>query len=204
MANVAATFGFKHIGDSSGGSPTYQQSTRLIQSTNATKIGFGDPVQKANATSQYIVQGVGTSTPAAPIIGIFVGCQYTPSGGLGIPQWSPYWPGAAAADATAYIIDSPQALFLVATLQTAVVTSNIGNVVGFTTGTPQTVGGGYSIATIDQSLATTTTGGTTVSALPFKIVSLYQGIGNGSDPSTNFNWAVVQFNQQIWRSQAGW
>lgn len=199
MANVAATFGFKHIGDSSGGSPTYQQSTRLIQSTNATKIGFGDPVQKANATSQYIIQGTASTTQ--PIVGIFVGCQYTPSGGLGIPQWSPYWPGAAAADATAYIIDSPQALFLVATLQTAVTTSNIGNVVNYTTSTPSTVGGGYSVATIDQSTATTT--GTTTSGLPFKIVSLYQGIGNGSDPSTNFNWAVVQFNSQIWRSVSG-
>lgn len=201
MANVQAQFGFKHIGDASGGSPTYQQSTRLIQSTNATKIGFGDPVQKANATSQYIVQGVGSTTPLTPIIGIFVGCQFTPSGGLGIPQWSPFWPGAASADATAYIIDSPNALFLVATLSTAVVTSNIGNVVAFTTGTPSTVGGGYSIATIDQSTATTT--GTTTSALPFKIVSLYQGIGNGSDPSTAFNWAVVQFNMQTWRNLSG-
>src|SRR5882757_7440507 len=135
MANTQAQFGFKHIGFLSGGAPDYQQSTRLIQSTNTTKIFFGDPVQKQNATSNYIVQGAGgTATLGTAIIqGIFVGCQFTPSGGLGIPQWSPFWPGAAAADATAYIIDAPNALFLVAALSTAIITGNIGQLFGFST-----------------------------------------------------------------------
>jgi hypothetical protein len=201
VANTAAQFGFRHIGYLSGGAPDYQQVTRAIQSTLATKIGFGDPVMKVNSTSMYITQMPGASVTVQPMEGIFVGCQFTPSGGLGIPQWSPFWPGAASADAIAYIVDAPNALFLVAALQTAIVTANVGQLVNFTTGTPSVVGAGLSIATIDQSTATSS--GTTASALPFKVVGLYQGIGNGSDPTTNFNWAVVTFNNQKNRTLAG-
>lgn len=201
MANTAAQFGFKHIGFLSGGAVDFQQTPRAIQSSNATKIGFGDPVMKVNSTSPYITQMPGASVTVQPMEGIFVGCQFTPSGGLGIPQWSPFWPGAASADAIGYIIDAPNALFLVAALQTAILTANIGQLVNFTTGTPSTVGGGYSVATIDQSTATSS--GTTASALPFRVVSLYQGIGNGSDPTTNFNWVVVGFNNQKNRQLSG-
>jgi len=201
MANTQAQFGFKHIGYLSGGAPDYQQSTRGIVKTLATAIGFGDPVERTNATSAYIVRGTaGTTATSAPIEGILAGTQFTPTGG--IPAWSPFWPGnTVSADATAYIIDAPNALFLCATLLTAIVTSNIGNVVNYTTGTPSTVGQGYSIATIDQATATTT--GTTTSFLPFKIVSLYQGIGNGSDSTSNYNWVVVTFNNQVYRNLSG-
>lgn len=197
MANVAAQFGFKHIGFLSGGAPDYQQSTRLLSKTYSTIIGFGDPVYKINATSNYIQQGTLLLSTSAPLQGIFVGCQFTPSGGLGIPQWSPFWPGAASADAVGYVIDAPNATFLVAANSTALVTSNIGNVANFVVGTASQVGGGYSAFTLDQ--ATATGSGVTALNLPFKIVSLYQGIGNGSDPSTSFNWVVVTFNSQTYK-----
>lgn len=200
MANTQAQFGFKHIGYLSGAGVDYQQQPRLILKTYSTAIGFGDPVMRTNATSAYIVRGDASTT--GPIEGIFVGCQFTLSGGT--PQWSPFWPGStAAADATGYVIDAPNALFLAATLLTAIVTANIGNVVNYTTGTPSTVGGGYSIATLDQSTLSTA-GGTTMSAMPFKVVQLYQGIGNGSDPSSNYNWVVVKFNNQINNVNTGW
>lgn len=200
MANTQARFGFKHIGYLGGGSPDYQLTTRAIQSSNATAIGFGDPVVKANATSQYIVQAVATSSAnmTQPIVGIFAGCSYRPAGG--IPSWSPYWPGAAAADAVAYIIDAPNALFLAATLLTAITTGGIGQVVNFTGGAPATTGGGFSIATIDQATLGTAAGATAVSGLPFRLIQLYQGVGNGSDPASNYNWVVVGFNNQVNRA----
>lgn len=201
MANTQSAFGFKHVGFLSGGSPDYQLtgSGLLIQSTNTTKIFFGDPVQKANATSAYIVQGAGgTATTGTAIIqGIFQQVQYVPSGG-GSPTWGPYWPGAANADANPYLITAPNALFLAASLLTAIATANIGQCIGFNIGTGSTAGGGYSGATLDQSTATSVT-----STLPFKVVSLYQGVGNGSDPSTNYNWAIVTFNNQIYRTLSG-
>lgn len=198
MANTQAQFGFRHLGYLSGGAPDYQQSQRLILKTYSTVIGFGDPVYKINATSAYIQQGTLALSTSAPMQGIFVGCQYTPTGGLGIPQWSPCWPGAtAAADAIAYVIDAPNATFVAAANLTALVTANIGNAVNYVVGTANTTGGGFSAFTLDQ--ATATGSGVTALNLPFKIVQLYQGVGNGSDPSSNYNWVVVAFNSQTYR-----
>ena len=194
MANQQAQFGFKHIGYLSGGAPDYQLQTRSIQTSNATKIGFGDPVSKTAGTN-YIVQASGTAA-GTPVVGIFYGCQFIPSTG-GPPTWSPFWPGASAVDATAYILNAPNALFLVASLQTAIVTANIGANVGFTTGAPVTTGGGFSIATVDQSTLTTNAN------YPFQVVSMMQGVGNGSDPTTNYNWVVVSFQNQMFRNTTG-
>jgi hypothetical protein len=191
MANSQATFGFRQIGYLSGGAPDYQLTTRAIQSSNTTKIGFGDPVVKANATSNYIIQAVGTTVVTTPIIGIFQGCQYTPAGGA--PTWSPYWPGAAALDAVAYIVDAPNALFLAATFLTAIATGAIGQTVAFTGTVPSTTGGGFSSATLDAATLGTA-GGTAASFLPFRVIGMYPGVGNGSDPTTNYNWVVVGFN----------
>lgn len=192
MANVASQFGFRHIGFLPGASPDYQLQTRLIQSTNTTKIYNGDPVVKS-AASNYIVQAaLNTST----LEGIFQGCTYVPVGG-GTPIWSPFWPGTAAQDATAYLISAPSALFEVACLNTAIVTANIGNNVGFSIGTGSVYGGGFSGATADQSTLNTT------NTLPFQVFSMAQAIGNGSDPTTAYNWIVVCFNNQRYKQLTG-
>lgn len=189
MANVAAAFGFRHVGYLSGSGPDYQQATRLIQSTNTTKIFTGDPVSKSGA---YIIQQTSTTTVTE---GIFVGCVYTPSGG--VPTWSPFWPGAAAVDATAYVINAPNALFLAAALNTAITPTNIGNGISFATGTGSTVGGGFSGYTVDQGTLTNATTAT------FQVYSMYNGIGNGSDTTTAFNWVVLAFNSQRFKNMAG-
>lgn len=194
MANIQSAFGFRHIGFLSGYSPDYQQQTRLIQSTNTTKIFNGDPVQKSGATN-YILQGSGSTTTI--LEGIFVGCNYIPTGGQLTLQPSPFWVGGAASDATGYLINAPGALFLAAALNTAIVTANIGANIGYSIGTGSTSGGGFSGATLDQSTIGTT------NTLPFQIVSLYQGVGNGSDPSTPYNWVVVTFNNQRFRTLTG-
>ena len=191
MANVQSAFGLRHIGYLPGFAPDYQQLTRQIQSSNATKIFTGDPVVKSGA---YIVQA---SSTTVTLEGIFVGCNYVPTGGLLTLQTSPFWPGSAASDATGYLINSPGALFLVAALNTAIVTSNIGGNIGWSSGTGSTVGGGYSGFTVDQSTITTS------NTAPFQIVSLYQGAGNGSDPSTPYNWCVVTFTNQRFRTLTG-
>jgi hypothetical protein len=193
MANVQAAFGFKHIGYISGYAPDYQRQPRLIQATQTTKIFFGDPVIK-QVNSSYIIQGTGSTSTI--LEGIFDGCNYVPTGGLLTQQQSPFWPGSAASDATGYLINAPGALFLAAALNTAIVTSNIGANIGYAIGTGSTVGGGFSGATLDQSTITTATA-------PFQIVSLYQGVGNGSDPSTPFNWAIVTFSNQRFRTLTG-
>jgi len=197
VANTQTTFGFRHIGYTSGGSPDYQLSTRLILSTNTTKIFRGDPVV-IDPTTGKLQQA---SSNTVNVAGIFDGCVYTPVGGT--PVWSPFWPGAGASvDATAYIIDAPNAQFLVAALNTSIVTANIGENVGFSIGTGNTVNG-FSAATVDQSTLNTT------NTLPFRVIApcTTQGnfgvVGNGSDPTTAYGWCVVTFNNQNFKQLQG-
>lgn len=199
MSNTLAPFGFRHIGFLSGFSPDFQMATRLLDSANTTKIYFGDPVVK-DATTQYIEQGANNTTT---LEGIFAGCVYIPTAGLAIPTWSPFWPGAAAATATAYVINAPGAMFLAQALNTAIPASAIGQNIGFAIGTGSTVGAGLSGATLDQSTLSTT------NTMPFQVVGLYGGsgnfggVGNGSDSTSAYNWAVVTFNNQRFKQLTG-
>ena len=191
MANTQAQFGFKPI--DSGGAPSYRLATAPILSSYTTKIYFGDPVIYSTA-SQYIQPATGTGNVTS-IIGIFQGCQFTPSTG-GPPQWSPWWPGAANADAVAYIVPNTdtQARFLVASLLTSVQATTIGRNIGFSTGAGgTTAGGGYSTFVVDQATITTAPA---VGA--FRVYGLYatQGLGNGTDTTTSYNWVIVGFNAQ--------
>lgn len=199
MANSPAQFGFRHLGYLSGGAPDYQMNSNyLIQSTFSTVILQGTPMIKS-ASSNYLIPASGTGN-LTTIVGIFQGVDYTPTGQP--PTFSNVWPGAAAADAKAHIIDAPNALFLAAALLTAVPTTSIGQNIGFSTGangaSPTfTSGAGFASYVVDQS--TLTTG----SSAPFQIYSMFQGIGNGSDTTTNYNWVCVTFNNQRFKTQTG-
>lgn len=194
MPNTQAQFGFKHIGYLSGGAPDYQvNSNYKIQSTYATAILQGTPMIKSAGT-QYLIPATGTGNLTA-IVGIFQGVDYTPTGGA--PTFNSYWPGAASADGKAHIIDAPNALFLVATLLTAMPATAIGQNVGFSTGAGgTTTGGGFATYVVDQS--TLTTGATA----PFQVYGMYSamGVGNGSDDTSSYNWVVVTFNNQRFRA----
>ncbi len=192
MANTQAQFGFQHFGYLPGGAPDYQLSKYQIQSSYATKIWFGDPVIKSAAT-QYIQPASGTGSLTA-IAGIFQGCQFTPVGGT--PTWSPWFPASVGSDATAYVIDAPNALFKVAALLTPVQATAMGNCIGYSTGAGGTaVGAGLSTFTVDQSLMNVTAA--------FQLISFYPGIGNGSDTTSSYNWVIVGFNQQRYRIATG-
>jgi len=197
MSNTQTTFGFKHVGFRPGASPDYQLSTRLIASSNTTSIFFGDPVAKV-ANTQYIAAQTNTT---AMVDGIFQGCFLIPSTG-GAPVYSPFYPGAAGADVTAYILESGEALFMAAAFSTNISSTAIGAAISFHTGTGSTVGGGFSGYTLDQSTIATTAAIATT--LPFQIVGLYgMGNGNGSDSTSAFNWVVVAFNNQRFNSLTG-
>jgi len=206
MSNTAATFGFKHVGYLPGYIADYQLSTRLISSANTTSIYFGDPVTKI-ASSQYI--GAQTST-TGNVDGIFQGCFLIPSTG-GAPIFSPYYPGAAGADVTAYVMESPGALLMAAAFSTNISSTTIGYNISFHTGTGSTVGGGFSGYTLDQATLTTAT------TAQFQVVALLgapgasnfgsgssgAGAGNGADSTSAFNWVIVAFNNQRFKSLLG-
>lgn len=195
MANTQAQFGFQHIGFVSGSAVDYQLNSQYqIQSTYATAILQGTPMIKS-AASQYIIPATGTGN-LTTIVGIFQGVDFTPVGGY--PSFANYWPGASAADGKAHIVDAPGALFKVAALLTTIPATAIGQNIGFSTGAGgTTIGAGFSTYVVDQS--TLTTGPTA----PFQIYSLYNGIGNGSDTTSNYNWVVVTFNNQRFKQLTG-
>lgn len=197
MPNTQVKFGFRHIGYLGGGAPDYQLSTGKILAANATKIFRGDPIQRNTATGN-IEQATAPSTNA--IVGIFDGCMYTPVGGT--PQWSPFWPGAAGSDATAYFIDAPNAVFQVATLLTPIGRADIGGNVQFDLGVGNQVTG-VSAATVIAPGSAANPG------FPFRVIAPctnegnYGGVGNGYDPTSNFNWCIVTFNNQNFKQLAG-
>lgn len=192
MANTQAQFGFIHVGYISGGAADYQINSQYqIQSSYATAILQGTPMIKS-AASQYLIPATGTGNLTA-IAGIFQGVDYAPVGGA--PTFNQVWPGAQGTDGKVHLIDAPNALFKVAALLTAVPATAIGQNIGFSTGAGgTTIGAGFATYVVDQG--TLTTGSTA----PFQVYSLYQGIGNGSDTTTNYNWVVVTFNNQRFRA----
>jgi hypothetical protein len=194
MANTNAPFGFRQY-SGTGSAPTYEQIPVTI-AYNATNIFFGDPVEPdANG---LIIQGDGT-TAAAGIAGIFVGCQY-----LSVSQkrtvWSNYWPGSDVASTNTvigYIINDPNAKFLVQTGSTAATQSTVNLNVGYDIGSGNTANG-ISGAFVDVTTAATTT------TLPFRVVGLVtQPPGSAGTEAGAYNYVIVSFNNVTTRNLTG-
>ncbi len=191
MANVFAPFGFSPEGTVGGSTPNFKLSRRLIASGNGTAIYKGDAVMPVTGTSTgYITQ---YSSGTVAVCGVFWGCQYL-STSQGKKVWSPYWPGSdATGDVTAYVIDDPQAQFLVQATTGPITLANVNQNITVTAGTGSTLTGlsGMSV-----------TGPTTTSTYPFTIVGLLQDPpgANGTDITTAYNYVIVTFNNEVFRA----
>ena len=194
MANTSAPFGFRQY-SGTGSAPTYEQVAVTI-AYDATNIFYGDPVEPDS--NGLIIQGDGT-TAAAGIAGVFVGAQY-----LSVAQkrtvWSNYWPGSDVSSANTvigYIINDPNAKFLVQTGSTGATQSTINLNAGYTTGSGNTANG-ISAAFLDVTTANTT------STLPFRVVALVtEPPGSAGTASGAFNYVVVGFNNVTTKNQTG-
>jgi hypothetical protein len=194
MANTNAPFGFRQY-SGNGSAPTYEQVPVQI-AYNATNIFFGDPVEP-DANGQ-VVQGDGT-TAAAGIAGIFVGCQY-----LSVSQkrtiWSNYWPGSDVASTNTvigYIINDPNARFLVQTGSTGATQSTVNLNVPYVIGSGNTANG-ISAATVDVANAAVT------ATLPFRVVGLVtEPPGSAGTEAGAYNYVVVAFNNVTTKNQTG-
>jgi hypothetical protein len=202
MANTFAPFGFLQYQGGAGGAPTFAQSTRRIASTNSTAIYFGDPVIPVTGSATgYITRGATDGTTV--VAGIFVGCQY-----LSVAQkrtvWSRYWPGSdASGDVIAYVIDDPNSRFLVQASGSSFYNANAtsSNINSLPIGQYVTFNIGSGSTSTGQSGAYLDATGTAVGS-PFIIVSyVFDPPGqNGTDPSTNYPYVVVGFNNEVWRT----
>jgi len=194
MANTNAPFGFRQY-SGTGSAPTYEQVAVVI-GYNTTNIFFGDPVEPVNDGT--VAQGDGT-TAAAGIAGIFVGCQY-----LSVSQkrtvWSNYYPGGtdpATGTIIGYIINDPNAKFLVQTGSTAATQSTVNLNVGYAIGSGNTANG-ISAATVDVTTAAVT------ATLPFRVVGLVtEPPGSAGTEAGAYNYVVVAFNNVTTKNQTG-
>ena len=198
MANTFAPNGFLQYQGGAGGAPTFAQSTRKIASGNATAIFTGDPVMPViGSATGYITQGAAGTTVLA---GIFVGCKYLSTSQKRV-VWSAYWPGSdATSDVEAYVIDDPNARFIV---QTSFAGAPM-------TGTVSTMGSGiqgqYATFALGTGNSATGRSGAYLSGVattityPFIVVDYAVSVGNGGDPTTQYCNVIVGFNNEVWRT----
>ena len=194
MANTNAPFGFRQY-SGNGSAPTYEQVAVSI-AYNASNIFFGDPVEPDG--NGLVVRGDGT-TGAAGIAGIFVGCKY-----LSVSQkrtvWSNYWPGsdvAAGNVVEGYIVNDPNARFVVQSDATGIGQDGINANIGYSIGTGNTANG------ISGAFLNTATIDTT-STLPFRIIGLVTNPpGSSGTDAGAYNWVVVGFNNVATKSLTG-
>lgn len=197
MSNTQAYFGFTQYQGGAGGAPTFSQSVRRIASSSGA-IYTGDPVMPAvSSANGYIVQASPGSTTLA---GIFVGCKYLNTS-LGRTVWSSYWPGSGATgDVEAYVIDDPNARFIVQTSTTSFPMT--GTVTTQTSG----VQGQYAQFSIGSGNTSTGRSGAYLSSLattatfPFVVIDYQIGVQNGGDPTSQYCNVIVGFNNEWLRS----
>lgn len=190
MANTFAPFGLSQTGGSPGTAPSAEQLEYPILYSNSTKIFSGDPVQFD--TTSGCIKLWSNGTVVSQLAGVFVGCKY-----LSVSQskvvWSAYWPGADAVSGSAYgyvipITPGSFPRFLVQVGPGNLTQANVGGNYDVVVGSGSTYTG-RSTTYLDSAQADPT-----VNTLPFRLISLYQGVGNGSDATSAYNWVIVEAN----------
>lgn len=191
MANTSAPFGFQQD-SGTGSTPTYEQVVRQAQ-YNASAIYFCDPVT-SQTDGTIAIASAGTTQ----IAGIFVGCTY-----LSVSQrrmiWNNYWPGSDVASGNyvyAYIVNDPNAQFVVQSGATGLTLADVGANVQFNIGTPNTTSG-ISGAYVESPNTTAT--------LPFRVLKIVTTpFGGVSAPVEGaYAYAIVGFNNVDTKSLTG-
>lgn len=198
MSNVAGPFGFQQR-QGLGSSPTYELTALSNGGIdyNASAIYQGDPVNRqSDGTIAQAPGSAGGST--VTMAGVFLGCKYL-STAQKRTVWSNYWPGSDVTSANqstieAYIVNDPNAQFLVQSDSTGLAQNQIGGNFDFDIGTGSTsngISGAYLLHTTE-----------TAAAYPWRLNALVTfppgapGTSQGANASTAapYNYAVVGFN----------
>lgn len=198
MANIQAPFGFQQR-QGTGSAPTYEQVAFRNGGIdyNAAAIYFGDPVnrQSDGTIAQAPGSAGGTTVTMA---GVFIGCKYL-STAQKRTVWSNYWPGSDVSSANqstieAYVINDPNAQFLVQGDGTGLAQDQVGSNFDFDIGTGNTangISGAYLLHTVE-----------TAAAYPWRLIALVTdppgapGTAQGATASTAspYCYGVVAFN----------
>jgi hypothetical protein len=195
MANIDAAFGlrpYKMLGE---GANTNGVSTYKIQLTGtagtSSVIYEGTPViPLANGLIDIVGNANGGTVP---LLGVFIGCNYTDLNGT--PTFANKWPGTAAVmagtEATALIAAHPDQLFLI-NCNAAAADSLVHANANFATATSGNATSGISSGELAVSTANTT------NTLNLRIIGFENSPGN-DDASAAGRLAIVMINNHFYR-----
>ena len=190
MANVSEKFGLRPYRKLDGTPLVGAQNRYTIASGHTTAIFQGDMVIPLASGNIDRHSAGGT----VPIVGVFNGCFYTDPT-TQKPTFSNYYPGGvAASDITAFVIDDPDAVFLMdadATFARADIFQNYS--VTTATGNTKT---GISEVQLDVSVS-----GTNASFI-IQAIDISQDPNNSDVASANAN-VLVRINKHFYRSGTG-
>ena len=190
MANVSEKFGLRPYRKLDGTPLVGAQNRYTIASGHTTAIFQGDMVIPL-ATGNIDRHSAGSGTA---ILGVFNGCFYTDPT-TQKPTYKNYYPGSiAAGDITAFIVDDPDAVFLVDADSTFTRANLFANYsVTNTTGVTQT---GISKVQLDHST------GNTTNTLAIQAIDISQDPDNSDTSTSNAN-ILVRINNHFYRSGTG-
>lgn len=191
---VDAPYGLKPINRLDG--MPYAGAVRHIKiaSGYAANVFYGDLVSVVTAGTAEKFAGTTSGSP----VGVFVGCSYT-NPTTKQKFFSQYWPtGTVAADAVAYVVDDPNAVFQVAVTDSSSDMSNaaraaIGSNMSLIQGTGDTATGNSGVSVLAGSEATTST-------LPIRVIDVVEATATDAD---EFVELVVKINLHQYNRATG-
>ena len=190
MANVSEKFGLRPYRKLDGTPLVGAQNRYTIASGYATAIYQGDLVEPLGTGN---IQKHGANTSDA-VVGVFNGCFYTDPT-TQKPTFKNFYPGGiAASDITAFVIDDPDAVFLIdadAAFTRADLYKNYS--VTNTTGVTAT---GISKAQLDVSVSGVT------ATFAIQAIDISQDPDNSDTSNANAN-VLVRINNHFYRSGTG-
>jgi len=190
MANVSEKFGLRPYRKLDGTPLVGAQNRYTIASGYATAIYQGDlviPVAAGNIERH-------TAGNSTPVVGVFNGVFYTDPT-TQKPTYKNYYPGSiAASDITAFVVDDPDAVFLMDADEAFTRANLFANYsVTNTTGVTQT-----GISKVQLDVSATGTAGTFV----VQAIDISQDPDNSDTGSANAN-ILVRINNHFFRSGTG-
>ena len=190
MANVSEKFGLRPYRKLDGTPLVGAQNRYTIASGYATAIYQGDLVEPLTSGN---IQKHGANTSDA-VVGVFNGCFYTDPT-TSKPTFKNFYPGGiAASDITAFVIDDPDAVFLIDADEAFTRADLFKNYsVTNTTGVTAT---GISKAQLDVSVSGTAT------TFVIQAIDISQDPDNSDTASANAN-VLVRINNHFYRSGTG-
>ena len=190
MANVSEKFGLRPYRKLDGTPLVGAQNRYTVKSSYATAIYQGDlviPTSTGNIERH-------TANDSAAVVGVFNGCFYTDPT-TQKPTYKNYYPGGvAASDITAFVVDDPDAVFLMDADSAFTRASLYKNYsVTNTTGVTQT---GISKVQLDVSVSGTAT------TFAVQAIDISQDPDNSDTTVDNAN-ILVRINNHFYRSGTG-